>query len=148
MKKIYIFAALLISSNTLFAQNLTRADIGYAAGENFTMYSSDAVSPGSAGTGVTWDLSAMTNNSQVTVNPTVNSGGPFPAANLKLTQSNGGVIYYNASNSILEVLGIDAVSTVFSYSNPANCKFKLHRSICMYLHSKWLQFHKNRKYTN
>lgn len=119
MKKIYIFAALLISGNAVFAQSLTRTDIGYAAGENYTMYSSDAVSPGSAGTGVTWDLSAMTNNSQVTVNPTVNSGGPFPAANLKLTQSNGGIIYYNQTNSILEVLGIDAVSTVFNYSNPA-----------------------------
>ncbi len=119
MKKIYIVAALLFSGNALFAQNLTRTDIGYTAGDNFTMYVSDYVSPGTSGTGVTWDLSAMTNNSQVTAATTTNSGGAFPTANIKLTQSNGGVIYYNISSTKMEVVGIDANGTVFNYSNPA-----------------------------
>ena len=81
MKKVYFFAALLLSGNTLFAQNLTRSDIGYTAGENYTMYASDYVNPGTSGTGVTWDLSAMTNNSQITVATSANSGGSFPTAN-------------------------------------------------------------------
>lgn len=120
MKKIYIFTALLISGNAVFAQSLTRTDIGYTAGESFTMYASTAqINPGTAGTGVTWDLSTMGNSNQVTVDVTTNSGGPFPSANTKATQSNGGVIYYNQTASVLEVLGINAVSTVFSYSNPA-----------------------------
>lgn len=120
MKKIYFFTAILISGNTLFAQNLTRTDIGYNAGESFTMYASTGqINPGTAGTGVTWDLSAMGNSSQVTVDVTANSGGAFPAANTKATQSNGGVIYYNQTASVFEIMGLDAVSTVFSYSNPA-----------------------------
>ena len=119
MKKVYFFAALLLSGNTLFAQNLTRTDVGYTAGDNYTMYASDYVSPGNAGTGVTWDLSAMTNNSQVTVATTANSGGSFPSANVKLTQSNGGVIYYNISSTKMEVVGLDAGGTVFTYSNPS-----------------------------
>lgn len=118
MKKIYFFAAMLISGNTLFAQNLTRTDIGYTAGDNYTMYASDYVNPGSAGTGVTWDLSAMTDNSQVTVVASTNSGGTFPTANMKMTQSNGGVIYYNISASKMELVGLDAGTTVFTYSNP------------------------------
>jgi hypothetical protein len=119
MKKVYFFAALLLSGNTLFAQNLTRSDIGYTAGENYTMYASDYVNPGTSGTGVTWDLSAMTNNSQITVATSANSGGSFPTANVKLTQSNGGVIYYNITNSKMELVGLDASGTVFNYSNPA-----------------------------
>jgi hypothetical protein len=119
MKKIYFFAVLLASGNTLFAQSLSRTDVGYTAGENYTMYTSDYVSPGNSGTGVTWDLSAMTNNSQVTVATSTNSGGSFPAANVKLTQSNGGVIYYNITSSKMEVVGLDAGGTVFTYSNPA-----------------------------
>lgn len=119
MKKVYFFAALLLSGNTLFAQNLTRSDIGYTAGENYTMYASDYVNPGTSGTGVTWDLSAMTNNSQITVATSANSGGSFPTANVKLTQSNGGVIYYNITNSKMELVGLNASGTVFNYSNPA-----------------------------
>lgn len=120
MKKIYIFAALFISSNALFAQSLSRTDIGYTAGENYSMYpSTTQTNPGAAGTGVTWDLSALTAGTPVTVASSVNSGGTFPSANLKLTQSNGGIIYYNVTNSVLDVVGIDAGGTVFTYSNPA-----------------------------
>nr|WP_294858945.1 T9SS type A sorting domain-containing protein [uncultured Fluviicola sp.] len=120
MKKIYIFAALLISGNTLFAQSLSRTDIGYTAGENFSMYpSTTQTNPGTTGTGVTWDLSALTAGTPVAVTPSVNSGGTFPSANLKLTQSNGGVIYYNATSSVLDAVGIDANGTIFTYSNPA-----------------------------
>lgn len=118
MKKIYFFAAMLISGNALFAQNLTRTDVGYTAGDNYTMYVSDYVNAGSAGTGVTWDLSAMTNNSQVTAAVTANSGGTFPTANVKITQSNGGEIYYNISASKMELVGLNAGGTVFTYSNP------------------------------
>lgn len=118
MKKIYFFAAMLISGNALFAQNLTRTDVGYTAGDNYTMYVSDYVNPGSTGTGVTWDLSGMTNNSQVTAAVTANSGGAFPTANVKITQSNGGVVYYNISASKMELVGLDAGGTVFTYSNP------------------------------
>lgn len=118
MKKIYFFAALLISGNTLFAQNFTRTDIGYTVGDNYTMYVSDYVNPGSTGTGVTWDLSGMTNNSQVTAAVTANSGGTFPTANVKITQSNGVVIYYNISASKMELVGLNAGTTVFTYSNP------------------------------
>lgn len=118
MKKIYIAAALLLSGNALFAQSFSRTDIGYTPGDNYTMYTSDYVSPGSAGTGVTWDLSGMTNNSQVTVATAANSGGTFPTANVKLTQSNGGVIYYNVSSTKMEIIGIDANGTVFTYSDP------------------------------
>jgi hypothetical protein len=118
MKKIYFFTAMLISGNALFAQNLTRTDVGYTAGDNYTMYVSDYVNPGSTGTGVTWDLSGMTNNSQVTAAVTANSGGTFPTANVKVTQSNGGVVYYNISASKMELVGLDAVTTVFTYSNP------------------------------
>jgi hypothetical protein len=119
MKKIYLVVALLFSGNMLFAQNLTRTDVGCTPGDNYTMFSSNYVSPGTAGTGVTWDLSAMTNNSQVTVVTTANSGGSFPSANVKLTQSNGGVLYYNISSTKMEVVGLDANGTVFTYSNPA-----------------------------
>lgn len=118
MKKIYFYAAMLLSGNTLFAQNLTRTDIGYTIGDNYTMYASDYVSPGNSGTGVTWDLSAMTDNSQITVSTGANSGGSFPTANIKLTQSNGGAIYYNISATKMEVVGIDAGGTVFTYTNP------------------------------
>ncbi|MDR0801260.1 T9SS type A sorting domain-containing protein [Fluviicola sp.] len=118
MKKHYLLVTLLFSGITSFSQSLSSADIGYTAGESFTMYASDYVNPETSGTGVTWDLSSMTNNNQVSVTVTANSGGTFPSATTKLTQSDGSILYYKITSSIMELVGIDASGIVFSYSNP------------------------------
>ena len=118
MKKSYLFAALLLSGNTLFAQSFSRTDVGYTPGDNFTMYTSNYVNPGNAGTGVTWNFSTMTNNSQVTVATAVNSTGSFLNANVKLTQSDGVEIFCSISNSDMEVLAVNAGGAAFTYTNP------------------------------
>lgn len=118
MKKSYLFAALLLSGNTLFAQSFSRTDVGYTPGDNFTMYTSNYVNPGNAGTGVTWNFSTMTNNSQVTVVTAVNSTGSFLNANVKSTQSDGVEIFYNITNSDMEVVAVSTGGNSFTYSNP------------------------------
>lgn len=92
-------------TGSLFSQNLTSADISYQPGDNFNYYRSNYINPGASGTGVTWDFSSMTTVSTTSVSISNNSGGAFPAANIKVTQSPGGDVYYNSTTSALEIVG-------------------------------------------
>ncbi len=118
MKKNYLFAALLLVSGASFSQSLSSTDIGYQVGESFNYYQTAYISPGASGTGVTWDFSSMSPQSTIGVDVTANSGGTFPSSNVKLTQSNGGTIYYNLNSSIMEVVGMEIPGVTFTYSNP------------------------------
>jgi hypothetical protein len=60
----------------------------------------------------------MSTQSTIGVDVTTNSGGTFPSATTKLTQSNGGTIYYNLTNSIMEVVGMEIPGITFTYSDP------------------------------
>ena len=114
MKQICLIAAGLLSGGSLFSQNLTSADISYQPGDNFNYYYQPIyMDPGASGTGVTWDFSSMTSQLTYAVNVSANSGGTFPAANIKVTQSPGGDVYYNSKASVLEIVG----SGTSSYSD-------------------------------
>lgn len=105
MKKMYFAVVSCFFTGSLFSQNLTSADIVYQPGDHFNYYQSNYMNPGASGTGVTWDFSSMTTMSTTAVTISTNSGGTFPTANIKVTQSPGGEVYYNSTASVLEILG-------------------------------------------
>lgn len=105
MKKMYLVAVSFLLIGSSFSQNLTSTDISYQPGDNFNYYQSNYVNPGASGIGVTWDFSSMTTTSTTNVTISATSGGTFPTANVKVTQSPGGEVYYNSTASVLEIVG-------------------------------------------
>lgn len=58
----------LVGLGALAQPTFQTSDFYPSIGETFTVHTSDYVSPGPSGSNVTWDLSAMTNNSSTVVN--------------------------------------------------------------------------------
>ena len=118
MKKWYFLSYLLSFGNILSAQNLTRTDIYYRVGENYTSYTSDSVSFGTSGIGVTWDLSAMNNTSQHAVTVVAASSGTYPSADIYVDNVSE-KRYYKTTDTLIEQVGILALGIgYFSISDP------------------------------
>ncbi|AEA42914.1 T9SS type A sorting domain-containing protein [Fluviicola taffensis] len=107
MKKSSLFLFLVLVNNITNAQNLTRSDIGYQIGENYIMFQSMYLNPGSDGIGVTWDLSSMTDQfGQIDVTISDNTS-LFPNSNAVMAMSIGYNDYFNITNNSIEVVGGD-----------------------------------------
>ena len=118
MKKWYFLSCLLSFGNILSAQNLTRSDIYYRVGENYTMYISDSVSFGSSGIGVTWDLSAMNNTWQQAVTVGVASDGAYPNADIYVDNVSE-TLFYKTTDTLIEEVGIIGLAIgYFTISDP------------------------------
>jgi len=121
MNHLTLGAAALCLSFNFFAQPVIQGSgLNATAGETFTTYASAYVNPGSAGNNVTWNLSAMTNNS-ITTNVYSGANAGFPGSNIISTISNGGQtqsIYYDFSAGGQSWYGLNAGGVVFTYQNP------------------------------
>lgn len=118
MKKWYFLSCLLSFGNILSAQNLTRSDIYYHAGENYTMFFSDSVSYGTSGIGVTWDLSAMNNNYQQAITVGDFSDASYPNGDLYVDLGYETRIY-KSTDTLIEEVGVIGLSNgYYSISDP------------------------------
>jgi len=118
MKKNYLFLFLILGNSVVNAQSLTRNDIGYQVGENFTIFPSAYQNPGSNGIGVTWDLSAMNGQAgQMDITISSNTSG-FPGANTLLVYPAGANSYMNITNTSLDVVGGEAGGSLSPFTDP------------------------------
>jgi hypothetical protein len=113
MKKWYFLSCLLSFGNMLSAQNLTRSDIYYRVGENYTMFFSDSVSYGTSGIGVTWDLSAMNNNYQQAITVGAFSDASYPNGDLYVDLGYETRIY-KTTDTLIEEVGVIGLSNGYS----------------------------------
>jgi hypothetical protein len=129
MKKLYFISLSLFVSFGLNAQILNQSNHAPVIGEMYrtTDVSTVGVTPGSSGSGVTWDMSAIsigttiTNFSVVTVPSS--SASAYPSASLAIEPSSGVNNFYSASSSSLKYWGGDIVVSSYNinlnYTSPA-----------------------------
>jgi len=130
MKKLYFIALSLFTGLTVSeAQILTQANHAPVIGEMYrtTDVSSVGISPGSAGSSVTWDMSAISigttvsNNSVVAV-PSA-SAAAYPSAGMSVQTGTANSLY-SSSSSDLKFWGGDVIVNTFNinlnYSTAAN----------------------------
>lgn len=123
MKKslqLFFGASVLLSVNAWAQPTLTATGINAVVGDILSIANSTvSVSPGSAGAGQTWNLSALTgsaaSNTVVTVSSTPNAAS-FPNANISLKGASY-YAYYKTSSTAWQNYG-SATTVVMPYSDP------------------------------
>ena len=119
MKKNHLFLFLILGSNMTTAQNLTQSDIGFQIGENFSIFQSAYQDPGSNGTGVTWDLSAMNGQlGQIDVTVSTNNTSNLPNSNILIITSSGPRSYLNLTNTLMETVGSEYGGEIREFTDP------------------------------
>ncbi|MBI3240447.1 MAG: T9SS type A sorting domain-containing protein [Flavobacteriia bacterium] len=121
MKKMYFLSALAFGAtfNLLAQPTLTATSINPTVGESFTVYNCAYISPGSAGSNVTFDLSGLSQSSATTLDYAAGNAS-YPGSNLTATFTSGAQsnnIYMNASASGLTYVGMLAGPTSFQYQD-------------------------------
>lgn len=118
MKKIYLFASSIVLTSAVYAQPVIQSTgLNPAVGESFVTNSSDWVSEGSAGSNVTWDLSALTIN-QVTPVSIEAPSGSFPNSNVDYNFVGSSQLYYYNNGVKQTVYYQMAGTTLITFSDP------------------------------
>jgi hypothetical protein len=108
---------LSLASASLAQPTFQSNDITPVIGESFVVYSAGAISPGSSGNNVTWDLSTMSQGSSTTtVYSAANAG--FPGSNITATYGGSTMAYLNYGASGWSYYGMNANGTVITYQDP------------------------------
>ena len=119
MKHIYISCTAILAFLPLgFAQPVIQSiDVNPEVGEEFVKVVGAYVSPGDAGSNVTWNLSGMTGTEVVT---TIQAGDPaFPQTNRSYVTAGSGLTYYMENNTSGQyVHGVNAGGSIITYTNP------------------------------
>ncbi len=131
MKKLYFFVLSSLAGLTLNAQILSQSNNAPVLGEMFrtTDCSTTGVTPGASGTGVTWDMSAVSIGTAITVNTVVTvastgSAASYPSASVAVQNSvTSDNLFYSSSATDLKFWGgsikVSTVSATMNYSTPA-----------------------------
>jgi hypothetical protein len=119
--QLLIFAGMTFAISTFAQPVLTKAGLGFAIGDVYTIgYNSAILDPGAAGANATWDFSKISSTSTATIKgvaPSTLSNGPsFPNSNVALTSSQGSE-YYAVTTSLWERQGVEAGTVLIKYSN-------------------------------
>ncbi|MNK05454.1 hypothetical protein D3C87_233370 [compost metagenome] len=119
MKQIFLLASLILLSEVLSAQTLSRSDIFFQGGESYTRYHCDSIDPGPSGNGVTWDLSALNSYSSEIQTVTDYSGANYPTASIKVSTP-AIDYYYEVSDTLIRWIGGHSLSFIsdHSFTNP------------------------------
>lgn len=121
MKHLYITILSLISLQAISQPVLTNA-MNPTVGHTTTQLNADTtgITPGNAGANVTWNftLSTSTSNSQTMVSPSSTPyASSFPTATAAYGQG-GTYVYYRASSSMSELIGLANSTFTMVYSDP------------------------------
>lgn len=130
MKKLYFFVLTFFAGLSLNAQILTQGNNAPAIGDMFrtTDVSTVGVTSGAAGNGVTWDMSAVSIGTAITINTVVPvpsaSTAAFPSASVAVQNSvTSNYLFYSSSGTDLKLWGgsvtAGTVNVNLNYSSAA-----------------------------
>lgn len=117
MKKSLLLPAMLLASASVFAQpTIQSTDFYPTVGESFSLNYGDYVSPGSAGSNVTWDLSSMSSSSVITVNALAPSSS-FPTSTMNLEYVGQSDLHANLTSTEFLIVGETTSSASVNYTD-------------------------------
>lgn len=117
MKSLIILTTVLsLSLNTVSQVTINGNDVNPTPGDNFSEFTCNYVSPGSAGANQTWNFSNLTSTGNQTSNVSSSSSN---GANIVVNYSGGTNIHYktDASSQEIKYITTNNSSTIFNYSN-------------------------------
>ncbi|MBI1288100.1 MAG: T9SS type A sorting domain-containing protein [Flavobacteriales bacterium] len=122
-KQLHFIGSLLILSGGAIAQpTLQSSDIGYTAGDSYTLHLCDWEQAGPSGANQTWDFSGVSENNVATIDildaSTTSEASSFPNANVALYVAiQGTYMYFNSGTSNETSYGLSASGTNIPYSD-------------------------------
>lgn len=122
MKQRYTLGLLVLAAfSPAAAQTLTDATTSFQPGESFLQHYSAYVSPGNAGANVTWNLSALTDDSTQVLSFVAPQGTPayasFPASTVAQPSEGGDLTYFNCTANGVDLLGTTAGADLVVYQD-------------------------------
>lgn len=118
MKKIYFFIATAVLSTSAIAQvTIQSTGLNPLVGDAMVMHSCNYISEGSAGSGITWDLSGMSSNSSYILSVAA-ATGTTPNANIDLNYGGQSHMYQLNDASGNFIYNQLAGTTMITFSDP------------------------------